>query len=853
MAYQDGKDDAFDAARTIASISLRADNSTQHELLTQVTAKRLSAVQRMKVAMLLRLSKQGTADQNWWNALGKDCIVGNQPDLARLEAGLAGAAAETLTRVLQSGTVTDIAALGTIAKCLNTCRSAAGHHSAPPVVRAQGDAIIDRDSDADSVVEFLERSREVVCLVVGLDAVGKSSVIRKALAQAGHRNVQSIPLAPDITPEFLAVRLLTAVDYPFANEADDPVAVLGEALPGRLARSSVWIIEDAGNLLSHVTWRDDRFTEVLRDLVRAAADAQAKIIVESNVSLDFPLDDPNQLKRVPIRGLAGEYAFGLLNQQLRRAGLEPGHYAQADRARIVEALGGHPGAIILAAEYVEKAGIEQVVKDITAREGVHAAIVRKIIRRLHLTEEEARVLALLAQARAPIPASVIAQVTSFNPMPVLQDLRKLALVERYENDRVAITGLLRGFGELPPPPPKDIEAFHLAAAIAFKKLSETADPSERLGWAVEARYHALTAGKPELAPDVGNLADGALGALSNFVDRNAYEAALPLADELLIFHRTAEVLELAAIVYSRLGKCEDALVLAKEAVAQQPHRAWILTEVGRLSLNVHKVEVAEDALRLAKATGTDSTFIAVLEGKVALRKRDIEAAIAAFRRGVVMSQYDGWPHFYLGRTLIEQGRVQEAVEVLHTGDSVENNRRHSRRNVLAAIRTQLVLAYLHMDDLCNAERWLGVVADEDPGSPEVARAFAYLRVKQGDPDVARKALQDLDPSRARNRHERAQIHLFRGLFFVGMGLRERASEEFNQSNLADSQNVFVLLRWAETLLEMAREAGAELEHEAARICAERAREVAGKVLEFDADNSQALAILELLYDLFNVG
>lgn len=688
--------------------------------------------------------------------------------------------------------------------------------------------------------------------MLGLDDVGKSTVIEKALALAGHAQVLRLPLAPDITPEFLAIQLLTAVAYARATKVNDPIAALREVLPARLPRGTVLILENAAHLLARVSWRDERFKGVLQTLLTAATTARGKVVIESTVSIEVPADDPNRLLRLPIRGLQKEDALALLNQQLRRSGLDPAHYDEADRGRIVEALGGHPGAVILAAEYVEEVGIEQVVKDVVGKKGIHALIVRRILQRLLLSEEEKQILALLGEARSPLPASVIGQVTASNLMPVLQDLWKRALVERHENDRVAIAGLLRGFDEIPPPSAPVLEKFHLAAAQACKDLSSSTDAAESLRWAVEARYHAFTAGHYELAPEIGNIADGALGALTNMVDRSAYEAALPLANQLLAAHRTAEVLELTAIIYVRLGKCEEALTLAKEAVSMQPQRVWILTEVGRLSLNVHKVEVAEDALRIAKATGTDSTYIATLEGRVCLKKQDPEGAIEAYRRGVKMADYDAWPPFYLGRTLIAQGEVAEAVEVLHAGEEIESSRHRPRRNVLAAIRTQLALAYLHTDDPDNAERWLGLVAREDPGSPEVARAVAYLRVKQGQTDVAQKVLRDLDPNRARNRHERAQVHLFRGLFFISMELRERASEEFSQANLADPQNVFVLLRWAETLFEMAQEAAAETEHEAARVCAERSREVAAKVLGFDSDNAQALAILERLHDQFHV-
>jgi tetratricopeptide (TPR) repeat protein len=354
----------------------------------------------------------------------------------------------------------------------------------------------------------------------------------------------------------------------------------------------------------------------------------------------------------------------LLSQQLRRAGLEPAHYVESDRTRTVEALGGHPGAIILAAEYIESVGIGEVIRDFAGRKGVYNRIAEQVLRTLSLSENENRVLSILGEARAPIPVSVIVDVTPFDPMPVIQDLWRRALIDRHQNDFISIAGLLRGFADITAPGPKDVEAFHIAAATAFRDLAAKAESADQLRWTVEARYHAFSAGHTELAPDLAGVADGALGALSTLVNRNHYERALPLVEQLLSTHRTAEVLELGAIVYARTGNCDEALVLAKEAVSIQPQRVWILTEVGRLSLNVHRDEIAEDALRIARASGTDNTFIATLEGKVWDRKKRPDEAIAAFRRGVALSEYDGWPHFYLGRILIAQGELADAINVL---------------------------------------------------------------------------------------------------------------------------------------------------------------------------------------------
>ena len=147
---------------------------------------------------------------------------------------------------------------------------------------------------------------------------------------------------------------------------------------------------------------------------------------------------------------------------------------------------------------------------------------------------------------------------------------------------------------------------------------------------------------------------------------------------------------------------------------------------------------------------------------------------------------------------------------------------------------------------------LDLVVSDDSGNPEVARVFAYYRAATGAKDVALKAISELNPDRARDRHERCQIHSFRGLFMLNIGHKERASEEFSMAHSEDPRNVFVMLRWANALVEIARDSKADREPEAAYLCAEQAKTVAEKVLEFDADNNEALRILETISDEFNV-
>jgi len=79
-----------------------------------------------------------------------------------------------------------------------------------------------------------------------------------------------------------------------------------------------------------------------------------------------------------------------------------------------------------------------------------------------------------------------------------------------------------------------------------------------------------------------------------------------------------------------------------------------------------------------------------------------------------------------------------------------------------------------------------------------------------------------------------------------------ASHEFSRASDLDSRNVYVLLRWSETLIEIARRLAKEKQPEASWQSAVHARDIAGRVLKLDSDNARALQLLEEIGDEFDV-
>jgi hypothetical protein len=108
------------------------------------------------------------------------------------------------------------------------------------------------------------------------------------------------------------------------------------------------------------------------------------------------------------------------------------------------------------------------------------------------------------------------------------------------------------------------------------------------------------------------------------------------------------------------------------------------------------------------------------------------------------------------------------------------------------------------------------------------------------------AIEAMTPS------DRRHKHLVMALFYLGINQPLKACEEFAGAHQADRNDVFVLMRWAKTLWDLAdatfRSTDPELAKGYAVECAERVK----SILRHDKDNRVGLALQEDLYRLFGI-
>lgn len=458
------------AASEIDRIAVLSDNSLQAALLDACIAQQpMSEIQRLCAVQLRRLASVGTATSAWWHILGRSCQLAGLPDLGSIESELAGRCAEFAEKNMLDSSIENEAVLGKLARLKRSCSGRLHAVERDASVNADGNVSaiepLDRDDETREVRRFLADSQQTVLFVSGLDDVGKSTAIKLAFRQSGKPIHAWIDVYSDTSPAFLLTALAKALRIGIEGIATNPFdAVADDELVNRIPLGAAVVIGDIDNLKDHGHWRDATTPQILNRLVAAFNKRHAKLILIASRRVELDEVEPRLSRRLFIRGLPEEFGELLLEHQLRRVGLEPSNYDLNSRRDVANALGCHPGAIILAAEYIEQESFDLVLTDLRKRKQIHALIVRRILSRLSFTEAQLEILSLLGEARVPLPATVLASAGIANALPLTQSLVHHSVVDRSKHDYVCVTDLVRGSSDFAEVCPTRRQLFHKAAA-----------------------------------------------------------------------------------------------------------------------------------------------------------------------------------------------------------------------------------------------------------------------------------------------------------------------------------------------------------------------------------------------------
>ena len=813
-----------------------------------------NVLQKLRISYLHDLERRGQPSADWWKALGNDCIVDGQDDLQDLEARLSASCRNSLLDAVTIEAARRPDAAPLFFEFLAECNSRTEKIATSEPVSPVGDSIsvVDRDPEVRTVAAFLDDRTSTVLEVTGLRQIGKSAVLNKAIMQSGIGPVFRVALTSTSSADYIVSTILKqSSGLPKPPYSEPTTVVRGASMSSAVRSQQVIIFERAHLLTDANTWRDEDIGSVLSVLVEVAREARVKLIFETQRELPLELSDPSDRQRFRVIGLQKErrhFGVAIFDAQLRKVGLSTEALSSESKDTIVERLGGHPVAIALAADATYDQGGEAVLKAVKKRKGFYLTFLEKLLHPLNLTDEDETVLRLLTLARVPVPRTSILATGAFPATPVLRNLIALGTVETIPDGRIEIAGVLRRYFDPRELPPELTESFHRAAAAAFEAIVRR-NPND-LGAAVEAEFHGLVVGLETSVPT--GLLDGALATAQQYFDSQRFGEAGSILETLLRKKRSRDVLRLAAQVAARRNDSDRALKLAREALKRDPKDTRLLTKLIKISLSQYQDDTtATKLVELARDIGVEDVSVLVAEGRIYLRRNQFHEAEKVFRRAKQLTARNPWPYYYLGQTYQRMGRLDKAINTLEDGREFVERAKWPSRNALNAIRTQLSLAYLFAGEIAAAGYILDLLVQEDTSSPEVIRAYAALTIKRDGIQMAEKAVERLRKAKIRNRFDRCQFHLFYGLFQLGINNPQGASQEFAKAHAADRSNVYVMMKWARTLYQIARERyldQATMYREYALDCARLVQ----KILEFDPDNEEGINLMNSLHQHLDV-
>lgn len=838
-------------AKQIEQASQIVNAEAQHrQLQLAASGDGITPLQLLRVNELTALASRGIADTTTWKVIGKDCVVPTTP-LRVLESNMA---AECMQAVVSHVGRVSSEGAESLVKFMQACQSRipAGRPQIT-ATEASASSVFDRDDDTKAVLSFLDNDRLRLLQVTGLPSIGKSAVLEKALFGSAipNRAVCEVTIGETSTSDFILSTILYG-SPDFASEQVESITL--NSLSIAVSRYRLIIFRNSHHLGGRSGFRNKEIEQAFGLIVDAAKACGTKIILEGRWSVPSDTLDAAQCQRLQVQGLPHKnstLAVQFLENQLRRANVPIEDFDAESRQRLVQLLGGHPVALALAADRVFEDGMERTLSDVRECVSFWKAHIARLVEGLSLSETEQAVLGLVSQSNLPIGREVLQQTLDAALTNEFRSLIELSILERCGGETVSVAAVLRPLWQ------GAVEGavatkFHEIASRWFEALGRS---KKDLACLVEADRHARIVGMTVELPI--DLLDGKIAHAKQLFESQQYAIARLEMDQILNVKRTPDLVRLSALIDARCNDFDSALRKAKEVFAADPDDTYFLSDLERAALSLGERHRVDEILEIARAEGVEDTAVAIIRGKRHLRLHEYQEAIDSFARAKEMSVRNAWPFFYLGRVYSKAGDNDEAIEALEDGQ--EFFYKQDCRSMLALGKIQGLLAQTYLlsgkDD--EAEALIGLLRQRDKGNAEYARADAMLRLKKDGITQASEAFRRLSAAEVSGSGDRCSLHLYYALFLIRTDQREEANEQFMRAHNADQTNIFVLLKWAENLFELADSGAGEQGDSTdeldgpprfAELCGQRLSEA----LALSPRNQKARDLQETLYSRFKI-
>ena len=177
------------------------------------------------------------------------------------------------------------------------------------------------------------------------------------------------------------------------------------------------------------------------------------------------------------------------------------------------------------------------------------------------------------------------------------------------------------------------------------------------------------------------------------------------------------IIEEMGFIDAQLGDLENALSKAEKALFKNPADSYLYFVLGKAALTQSQLALGDRLVSIGRKVGVAGSWVSVLEGRIALRRRDFSKAVYCFSHALSYPRTDPWAYYFLGTTYMRMGELPEAINALYAGDQYLADNPQMRGRSRNAIRAKLGIVYVLNNDLNAASIILENLIKEDPKSP----------------------------------------------------------------------------------------------------------------------------------------
>ena len=639
------------------------------------------------------------------------------------------------------------------------------------------DSFQNRERELD-LLEQLSFSGDSPVMILGLDGIGKTSLVKKAVtAIYSHLT----PIWVDLETASTPVRLLASIARPLSIQVD-PHEVAGDPqqfwramlLPEIRDSARVFIILDnldvptiSGYMRSETT---SKLAEMIcHDLVQIRKANNPGLIV---ISWTQPLSHPtiiSRFKPLELGPLDKKSVARALRFYLTH--ISTLYYDLEKLELVAKQLVGYPGAINIVAKLIAEQGIDATLADTTGLRKLRSVLAENLFSRVTISQEEKCLLILLATAVIPLGHRQL-RILSEPSTENIEGIKRKQLLDPVSSG-YSLHSVLRDYVLESIATPADIISSHKRLADLFDSEWKSAlvCSAERAEYASLCHFHMLASGSKRWANLIEkDYLEEARAAAIELYRRGQYRTALlyleyarkmvSASDPIYDFYyalslnrlkKSKEAKEIISSLVQRfprvsryhhalgtilrtLGDRDGAIESFRKAVSLSPGRgkATALCSLAETLSDMNRSDEALPLIEEALDIDPGKSHVVAVASLIYDAVGQTDKALDIIRDGLRLSPDSSRLHHRAGMILKKLGLFADAKNHLE---------RASRDPALAFSITALADVYIELDDIEGAE----AVVERFPGpkqrSPSYLATKANILRKKGDYDTAEVMLK----------------------------------------------------------------------------------------------------------------